>query len=1257
MRADSNATPSPAVGSITARRVAGAPAVAAVVVLAAAGYLALVGGASSAQVAAPRLDVTMGHHVLRWQARPGDVFTVRLTNPNAVTAREPAGEKAFVRAWADGSGAVEVKLHYRTNDFAYKAIEPGDRLELAVHDGPTLLDYTIPAIGADADDDGTRVMGRAPAGAAVTITLEPEDTQPPFEAIVSADANGHFVLDLPADQRLAEGAGGTAVFVDGVGHRYTSVFARRHVELEVGGTRIDTRASLQAPVRPERVVVIEGIVRRRGFGMNLVPAVGLTSDGRRPYLDDHRYLLAPGTVVTVSQTSVLLGRADTWLRTLPDLSIRFDGVGVAGRAPAGAALEVDVRAPDQSPPVARLSATADASGTFAALLPGGVRPGAGWRADVRLDTGDGIWLSAQAVLPRIEASVDAAHVALDMQPLEPVTLTVQGPDASVRYQSAHRADAYGRVDVHLDTGQRDPDSGWTILTPLRPGDTLAVDFSRQDPLVFTVPTLVAQTDPDAEAIAGTAPPNSALAIDIVAAGATVHRSAQADTDGRWRLELAGAVDLEPDVYARANWVDRGHRFYTFSAARSLLVGVERADVETAPYIGYPMALTLTTAEGQLAARGSWPLQELAAPAIGVFGYEFTIDRFDRHPRPQPGDALTVRVGNDAATLVVPPFEARVHVADNLVLGRTIPDGRVHLETSFKSLLGTPSVDIVADATGAFRYAFGDSFDIAFNDVLYATLDLGRHQLVHSVAAPGLTLDLSAAVLEGTLEPEVAVSARVGALPLPAGTGHAVTDRRAEFAIPLFGPDGRPAVPRAGQPVVVEAPAATAYPRLDWSVPNLELRVNDDGSVTGQTEPGAAVYVQRGFARLSKESKSASANARVAADGRFEAQLGSFPQDPGTVASVAAELADGHRAIRREVSPIMRVRHGTPQVCGIGMPNQPIRLDSHDIEGTQVASAMGWTDRQGRFDLRLTAADGTPARLDAGQRLSGNVGDAGMAMTLGPMAVSVSPTGTLVAEVLPDARLRLSMPAVGCLEERTYHALMHDRTEVLGLTSSGIADGVGAYDRQLDPKRLEYGVSMVVFTPSGHSYMGAYFPSPLGTAYVDEDRIAGIASPGSRVAVRLEDAAGGLIGTGEAMAALEDGRFVAALSGADGQAVVIRPGHRAAIETDDGRAAFEVEPLAFDFSPAGGIAVTAPPNRRLELTFAIGERTEVLAETSDASGRFAFRPDEVPPRAGWTLADVTGIEVVLPQPDGNATGSAWVAERGDGRRVWLPWGVR
>lgn len=1250
-----DATPLPSL--VTRRHTMASGAAAAIV--AAAGLLAAPGVGSLAQGEAIRLSVAMGHHRLTWQGAPNAPYTVRLSNPAAIDARNPEGEKAFVDTTADASGVATVLLHFRTNDLYYRPVEPGDRLEVALLDGPTLVDIALPEFGADATDDGRRVVGRAAAGSPVTVTLE-AGAGPPLQQAVVADDDGAFALDLANAQRLAEGAGGTASFVDAEGHRYTDVFARRHVELTMDSAYVETRASQQAPVGAERIAEVSGRQVLRRFAVSSPTWEGLAFDGRRVLNDDAAYRVGVGDVVTFTQRGGPLRRADALTRTLPDLSIRWTGDGVAGRAPADATVVVTVGAPGEAPRWSA-TATADAAGDFALTLPGDVRPAAGWWSNARLDTGDGIWLRATNVVPRVEASVGAGHVGIDLQPFQPVTVTVTGAGGEIRYEGSHRADVVGRLDVQMLAGARDAASGRQTYVALRPGDRMAIDLDARDPLVFTIPALVARSDPDAEAIFGTASANGQLEVALVRGDETLRRTTRVDADGRWRLDLAGAVDVESDAYARVDWLDRGHRFYAYTAPRSIRLWMANANVESWPFIGYPMAVTRTTSTGRIVGSAVRPLVQLAAPDLAFYNFGSTRDRFDAKGLSEPDDLVTVTVGNDTAAMAVALFDVRAHAADDLILGRTVPGGRVQITTGVDEGIGETLAEVVADANGAFRHAFAGAHDIAYHETLFATLQLGRHRQVRQLDSPGLTLNLSSAVLEGTLEPNVTIRARVGEPDAPEATGGAVADAHAAFVIDLVGLAGRVPTLSAGLPVAVEAPEALLNQRLDWIVPDVAFEDGRAAVVVGHAPPGALVHGTRHATVLVRELPSRAAEADVIAgvDGRWEARLGQPPL-PGWMTSVLVELPDGHRAARRDVVPIVRAHLATPQVCGIGMPREAVHMEVRDATGAQLGTAAGATDRDGWFDLRLADADGAPRRLAEGDRLSVQVGGERIGLTLGPLA-DVSIVGRSIgARVLPNASVRIAAPARGCRENRLPAALdggLHPAAPG-GTTIWLVADDDGRIgSANIDPDRSEHGISIAVFTPSGQSYMGTYLPTPFGTAFVDSDRVDGLAAPGAHVAVRVEDAAGAVLGTAMADAAAGDGRFMAALRTDDGAPVTIAPGQWAVIEAGVGEARFEVEPLTFDFSPERGLDVVGPPERPIVVQFSIGDRREVLPGRTGPDGRFAFRPDEVPPRGGWALADVTALEVLLAQPGDNATGYAWSAERRAERTLWLPWGER
>jgi hypothetical protein len=88
------------------------------------------------------------------------------------------------------------------------------------------------------------------------------------------------------------------------------------------------------------------------------------------------------------------------------------------------------------------------------------------------------------------------------------------------------------------------------------------------------------------------------------------------------------------------------------------------------------------------------------------------------------------------------------------------------------------------------------------------------------------------------------------------------------------------------------------------------------------------------------------------------------------------------------------------------------------------------------------------------------------------------------------------------------------------------------------------------------------------------------------------------------------------------------------------------------------ARTAPGDRALGLALSVpgvGDRWVNMRTAPD--GRFAFRAADVPPRAGWTLADVRAGRVELEQDGGHRTVISWRLARAGGTVPHLPWLAR
>ena len=145
----------------------------------------------------------------------------------------------------------------------------------------------------------------------------------------------------------------------------------------------------------------------------------------------------------------------------------------------------------------------------------------------------------------------------------------------------------------------------------------------------------------------------------------------------------------------------------------------------------------------------------------------------------------------------------------------------------------------------------------------------------------------------------------------------------------------------------------------------------------------------------------------------------------------------------------------------------------------------------------------------------------------------------------------------------------------------------------------------------------------------------------------------------------DGRGSGQWIDAGGQPVASVPGDRILGAAGGDPVDILVEPLAFDYAPGTGIAVTASPGRSLALQLwraadasGKGKGPELRLRTDDR-GRYLLR--QAPPRAGFRLDALTAIELsarVAPDvPASHRLVSVWPAPGEASQehvRLALPW---
>lgn len=1210
----------------------------------------------------PTIRATMFHHVFRWTAKPGEAFEVTLA--------DAAGEeKAYRQVQADAMGEVTVKLAARTNDFAFQNVEPGDRLHIARFAGTELLDLKIPDASVDMSDDGRRIVGRAPAGARLDLDIEPRGSESPFAASLVAADDGSFSMDLPEAARVQPGEGGKVSFGDPAGHRFDLQFARRQVEVVLGSARAEGRATLQMPIRIRRLVEINGRRVPRSLGRLNPRPDGVGTDGRWIYADDAAYRITAGTVVTFSQTGGPLDRTDEIVRVMPDLAIQVDGPRrISGHGPSGAVLGVDVLAPDSEQPAGRFSVTADAQGVFVLALPEILELGAGWRAVLRQDLGEGISARVEIVLPRYRLSVNAARLDTQVAAFQTLTVTLLAPDGALRARKVARADEAGSLSLQMDDGKVDPKSGWDILEPFRPGDIVEIDPGRGDPTRLVVPVLSATSDVDAEAIHGRAVPGATLDLELHDGGQTLQRSAMADAAGSYTLDLRGVADLEPGVQSMVRWTERrGHVFYVLTAPLGLQVSAARSYAEFWPYLGYPISVTLTTPELVTAGRGLDPTIGLRDPlSLPASLYPMPV-WFDDHLgatiRIRPGDEVQVQAGGDSAQVKVLPLEGRVHVGDDLIIGRTAPGTQLRIEIETEAEVpSNVTATLQADGNGFFSHSFFGQADILYNTTLSIWALLGRHRILYALQGPGLMLDISAARISGSVEPEVDLVARLGESGALRARVAGRADAEASFDLILRDVAGDAVEPRAGEALSILASDAQLTREIEWTVPRLTLDVDPEaGSIRGSAEPDALVVVRRSEALGYPGIRSGGlvdgrAFPRIAPDGSWSVGE-TWRRVRGSRIEAQLTLPSGHVARRTQTDPLLNVQHGGSAVCGVGQPHRRVTVIARDAAGRPVAWAGGRADADGRFELALADAAGQPVRTAEGTRVEADIGGEAAEVVLGPLKVMIDVAARdIKAQVSPDAKFEYYYPTRSCLyddDDQTWRTLTGRGSGSTSSVSRAKLDGTVSQNLYY-PEFLDNGLDAAVYTAEGHRYYRPVYMPPSALAYVGTDRLAGRARAGMPLQLAVRDPSGAL----RSEAGLEvdgRGRFDQRLIDAAGQPVLLAPGDRIVLLEASSQAELIVDPLSFDYSPEVGIQGHTLPNRELKLSLTVPDHRAVLLDLrSDALGRFALLATDLSPRGSWTFEQVTAIEIGLPKGDGHATVTELLIDAREQQRLFLPW---
>lgn len=1230
------------------------PAIAAIaLLLAAVRAAAPVGPAPAARAGAlaqapaePALAVTLYADTVVLRTLPYAPITALLDNG----AR--GRSEGFGFSGADGTAAVAFFD-------GGQVVRPGSRLTLA-RPGDAALDVTVPDLGADVDVAADRIVGRAPAGAEVEVEVLLGAGPAPERVArtLTAAADGSFELALGGTHDLQPGAArGSARLTTPDGVRVAADFAAAAAELTLGATSLrgasTPGSTVAVSVRaPDGATATLGPIENVG---GAAFALG-TPESLVPPLPP----LAAGSGVTLTVTSPVLATPATVVGTLGSVTIALDPSRetVAGVAPAGAAVALEADSLEGLGH--RGAATAGNDGAYAADWSGAVDLRAGWRVRAAYDAAPGLSVGALAVIPAIHVGVGLPESRGLAEPGQAVTVTLESPGGA-RLSIRETADDQGAYAIAFGSPFSPSPSG------PRPGDRVEVSVVRDDPLVLEVPSLSAVADVAADAVRGEAPPGSSVRVRVESAAGAPTAEAVADAGGSYAAGFAGTLDLVRPAHGTVTLTrgDGNAFFATWAAIRvSAVVGgsLQPSFVAGNGPVGRWVSVELVAPSGAVVATGGSPVFEgdvTGLPGAAGSGTAFFAELLDVAGTPvamEAGDTLRVTAGDEVVELPIPRSEAVILVPADTVAGRTAPGAAVDVWISGTSSTIDVHATATADAAGNYAASLAGAYDIRHGDQVLVGAGVQGHQILDAFLAPGLLLEVDQGVLLGSLAPDVAVEIAVRRGADVVARARARTDADGAMTAVLADAAGASPILRPGD-VVTAAAVDPAFEPLTLAVPELTIAwdVARD-AVGGTATPGgdltllATVAYPRpgtfGIAQSWPELDPA---------GAYETDFVPAPDiAPGSRITALYRPIEGHYVVRSRTVPILSAEHGGPTACGYGEPRASADLTLWS-GGAERARTKPATRFDGHFGAIWRDAEGGPLASATGERVTADLGEVAAELDLPAFDLVVDPRSALLQGVGPADAWYTVQPASPCPLQPPPSLLAFGptfaqtgRTEADGSfqTFSPVGSAPGA------------GVEIAFLAPDGHRWFRhAYWTR--ATIHLDEDRVTGVATALSDVALVLRDGAGAERGRATAEAS-PLAAFEGRMSDAAGAPAVIRAGDVLSVEAQGATVDIEVEPLSFDWSPgASAIAGAAPAGRAVQLLLRLeGGGVVAIPLRAGADGRIGFGAGDVPPRAAWSLADVEGVRLVLGTPGGHeilvqtASFEGGPAPRGPGS-VYIP----
>ncbi len=1233
--------------------------------------------------AATGIGASMHDNALTWRTTPSTVVQAQLREGTTVRANgQPSVSDAqgFVRIQFGGAGGGMGGGGNNRGPF----INSGYTIALTPQ-GAAEQTAAVPDLAADIDIDGDKVVGKAPAGASVDVVLNAgPNVTAAMTNTVTAAADGTFSTSF-SGRDLVAGHGGQATITTADGNTFSARYVALNATAAIGAR------SISGSVTPgDRVNVgfsaPDGAARGRGQVATVRPtanwnvAAGGGGGGGGGGGPTALQPLRVGDTVTVTVTSALPGGTRTLRGVAP--AVYIDQVStsdrkVVGRAPAGMKVTVEALSPfGGTPPTA--TATSAADGTFNATMPGTDPIGPGWRIRVGVEVAPGLTIVTIDAIEQVRVGIHTSQVTGVADPGTLVTVTLRaanGTQKAVDDDVSNNAGAYG--------------VGFGGANAIAIGDRVEVNFVAGDPIIIPVGNVTAMTDKASDRVSGEAPAGTTVTVSRQQGGQTTRKTVPVDASGQYVADFAGTLDIDDPMAGEvAVRLLSGHELVSSWAAVRMSLEINDTFVSGNGPTSRSASLQLVDNKGVVVATGVANIGGggggPGGGGAGGFGGNWFVnltDTTDQPVRIQVGDTLRATVGDDMFNLVVPELRGVAFVADDLVNGVTSPAKTVGIDVVRPLVGDDATAETVSDGTGNFSHSFSGTFDLQHNDSITFNIDEGGHTILSQIFVPGLRLDLDTGTLVGSWRPlaDVAITVLSGGRTLY--TGSAKTDVDAIFSVTMVDGTGERVRPKQGD-VVRVVPAGAPAETLEMTIPELSVAFDEEAnSVSGRATPGGHLELNVGDAIARPVigggpgmggggfGGNRNAEPTINADGTWTQSFQPpYNVQPGSRANLIYRVPIGHRVSMTRYVPILVAQHGGSHACGlVGTPRDAVTADLNDAGGASLGHAEGPAGYNSQFDFEL-AKGGTPVTTAAGQIVKAKLGTKDVSVTLPALTVSVNWTTGQLTGTLPAGTIVLrKFPAGGCLD----------------LTGGGPGGGGGAVQFALTNAQGRFqfqpipgfqrdpgdGFEIGLFTADGH-YVYRHAYRARGEVYVHTDRVTGQALPSSPVVVTVKAADGTTRGSAAGVANAA-GRFDVRVKDAGGQALSLEPGMTVHLEASGDTADIAVEELDFDWSPGPASTIrgttTADRQIRVYLRLASG-RTIGFDRGSDPSGAFSFGVGDVPPRADWSMADVTGVRIETDTTNGHIL----VAETGDsvgpvptptrppttgGNQIYLPFGYR